>query len=960
MIGGDPGVGKTRLCGELAAEAQERGFLTVVGCCYDMEGGVPYQPFVEALEQIVRVVPAADLRGWLGEDAPEVARLAPGLRRLFPDVPAAAEVPPEEGRRLLLRAWNGFFERAAQTRPILLVLDDVHWADESSLLLLQHLARQLAELPVLVLCTYRDVELGLTRPLAKTLQELVRQRLARDVLLRALPEQGVAEMIEAHGPAGMPPPALVGLVYGETEGNPFFVEEVLRHLDEEHKLLNPDGTWASGVSIGEMEVPRSIRLVVEQRLGRLSNGCRRMLTNAAVVGRDFPFEVVAALGDLESEALIEAVEEAERAALLHDTSRGPEVRFSFSHELVRQTLIGGLTLPRRQRVHHRVAEATEAVYASNLDAHLTELAFHYRQAGAVANPEKSIDYSVRAGDAAAAVFAWQEAASHFEGALDSLEGAKAPDLHRRCQVLLALGEVLVSTRNAQRVYEALAPEAHELAVKLGATEEAARAAGQVVRSLRVQFGVLALERPDYQKWAERLDRLAAPMTVQRIEADLAMAHLTGSQLREEEAEERCLHALSLVQQLSAPRRLELSAFHTFALNCQGPRFDSQRRRLASDMSESLVTLPRAVSLLAAESAMVQIASEALRWGDRSEASRVVDLMAHFEAQRPAENGPGLAVQFREVLFRYMDGDLEAATTTASRVMSDVVSGALPATFAGYAQPYGARARHLLGGWAAALQSPLESDDRAPSPLRRLMLAAMGRREEVRAALLQRREAAPEGSSGAPDSWPIGELTICLEAATLIADLELTSWFAAPLWGSGAATTGTRYTTMVKRHLGAAATLLGEPERARSYFERALVEAVTMRFRPEVALTRFGLADLLLRHSSGELQEAMKHLDFAIAEFREMKMQPALESALALLETAKAQVVKHPALPGGLSEREAEVLRLVARGRTNAEIAEALVISPHTVANHVSRVFEKLGTAHRADAAAWAVRNGLAE
>jgi predicted ATPase len=301
MIGGEPGVGKTRLSEELASEARERGFLSVVGHCYDMEGGQPYQPFVEAMEHLTRVVPIDDLQQWLGDDAPDVARLAPDLRRLFPELADAGEVPPEEGRRLLLTAWSDFLARAAAARPILLILDDVHWADESSLLLLQHIARRLAETPVLILCTYRDGELDVNRPLAKTLQELVRQRLVRDILIRRLPEQGVAGMIEAHGPSA-PPAELVSLVYSETDGNPFFVEEVLRHLAEEYKLFGSDGAWASGVAIGEVEVPRTVRLVIEQRLARLSEGCRQLLASAAVVGRDFSFDILGDLGDLGPEA----------------------------------------------------------------------------------------------------------------------------------------------------------------------------------------------------------------------------------------------------------------------------------------------------------------------------------------------------------------------------------------------------------------------------------------------------------------------------------------------------------------------------------------------------------------------------------------------------------------------------------------------------------------------------------
>ena len=654
MIGGEAGVGKTRLCEELAAEARSRGFLTVVGHCYDMEGGFPYQPFVEVMEHFVRVVPAADVREWLGDDGPDVARLTPDLRRLFPDLPAPAQVPPEEGRRVLLSAWSDFLGRAAHAEPIMLVLEDVHWADESSLLLLQHLARRLAGIPVVILCTYRGVELAGNLPLARTLQGLIRQRLAGDIMLRRLPEQGVAGMIESHG-VGAPPARLVSLVYGETDGNPFFVEELLRHLAEEDKLFTSDGAWASGVAIGDVEVPRSVRLVIEQRLARISDRCRHMLTSAAVVGHEFSFEIVESLGDLDTEALIEVIEEAERASLIRDTSRGREARYAFSHELVRQTLIGSLSRPRRQRLHLRVAETIERVYASAPDSHLAELAFHYRQAGAAADAEKAIEYSIRAGDAAASVSAWGEAIGHFEGALEAMESANVPDPQRRCQVLLALGESLAGAGDAQKLFAVTAPETFALAMTLGAKEQATRVAVLAIQGMDMQFEAMAFTRPDYREWAERLDQLAADGTVYRIHAELAMAKLAVLQ-SQDETMERCLRALVLARATGAGATVVLMVFSTLSNYCKGPRFDVQRRQLTAEVASSLLVLPRGVSLLGAEYCLALIAGEALERGDRAEASRVVELMFEFGRQRPAEAGGGPAGYYRDGLFRYMDGD----------------------------------------------------------------------------------------------------------------------------------------------------------------------------------------------------------------------------------------------------------------------------------------------------------------
>ncbi|GAG39258.1 unnamed protein product, partial [marine sediment metagenome] len=245
------------------------------------------------------------------------------------------------------------------------------------------------EMPLLIVGTYRDVELDVARPLARALEEFLRQRLAHDLALKRLPEAGVEAMLRAL--SGQQPPAmLVQAVYSETEGNPFFVEEVFHHLAAEGKLLDTEGRWRSDLSIGELEVPRGVRLVIGRRLERVSEDCRRVLTTAAVIGRGFSFELLEALGEVEVDMLLDAVDEAERAHLITSAGDGPEARFTFAHELVRQTLLSGLSLPRRQRMHLRVAEAMERVYARALEEHAADLAHHLYQAGTAADPQKTV------------------------------------------------------------------------------------------------------------------------------------------------------------------------------------------------------------------------------------------------------------------------------------------------------------------------------------------------------------------------------------------------------------------------------------------------------------------------------------------------------------------------------------------------------------------------------------------
>ena len=222
MIGGEPGIGKTHLTFTLLDAARLRGAFAVTGHCYEMEGSPPYVPFIEMLEQSARSLPLDTFRYALGDDAPEVAKLMPELRRMFPEIPPALELPPEQQRRFLFNAYRQFMERSARLMPMVVLFEDLQWADEPTLLLLQHLAQAVAEIPMLIIGTYRDVDLEVGRPCAKMLESVLRQKLATRIMLRRLPVTGVERMLAALS-AQRPPRSLARVVFEETEGNPFFV-----------------------------------------------------------------------------------------------------------------------------------------------------------------------------------------------------------------------------------------------------------------------------------------------------------------------------------------------------------------------------------------------------------------------------------------------------------------------------------------------------------------------------------------------------------------------------------------------------------------------------------------------------------------------------------------------------------------------------------------------------------------
>ena len=510
MVGGEPGIGKSYLARSILEEARRQGALGVIGHCYEMEGAPAYIPFIEMLEYIMHMAPREGLRYSLADDAPEVARLMPELRNIYPDIPAPLQLPPEQQRRFLFNAFRSFVERAASVTPLVVVFEDLQWADEPTLHLLQHHAQTLSTIPMMAICTYRDVELGVTPPFARTLETLLRQHLAERLHLRRLPQAAVKEMLAALG-GQAPPTLLVRAIFEETEGNPFFVEEVFRHLSEEGKLFDENGKWLQNLQVSDVQVPESVRLVLGRRLDHLGKDTRRVLTTAAVIGRVFSLRLLEELENERLDAALDAVEEAEQAHLLLLEPAGRNPRYRFVHELVRQTLAESLSFPRRQRLHLRIAEAIEKVYADRLNLQASQLAHHLYQAGATADTEKATQYLLLAARQARAGSAHEEALEHLDRALSLWED------HPGVRVGELLEQKASALRSLGRQDEAVAAYARaiELFEVAGAFEKAAEA------SIALSY---------LQAWLHDAD--AASRTMERAYAGIAGkdSHLVSSVL----------------------------------------------------------------------------------------------------------------------------------------------------------------------------------------------------------------------------------------------------------------------------------------------------------------------------------------------------------------------------------------------------------------------------------------------
>ncbi|TML33781.1 MAG: hypothetical protein E6G24_06660 [Actinobacteria bacterium] len=425
LLVGEPGIGKSRLAEELVSHARQRGAQVLIGRCWEAGGAPAYWPWVQALRVGVRGREPEELRVELGAGAPDLAQLLPEIRELLPELPEREAPESDWARFRLFDAASSFLRATSQGRPLVLVLDDMHAADEPSLLLLRFLARELADSRLLVIAAYRDVDPTLSDMLASTLTELRREPVTHRVALEGLPEPAVAEYIEAAA-GRAPSEALVDAIQTETEGNPLFVGEVVRLLVEE-------GGLEAG-AVEQLAVPEGIREVIGRRLRHLSAPCFDMLTLASVLGREFDLEALEAVSGSGRDQLLGVLDEAMGARVVAAIPGAPG-RVLFEHALIRDTAYDSLTSARRAQLHHQVGNALEDLYAADSEPHLAELAHHFFAALPSGDREKALGYAIRAAERSVGQLAFEEAARLYEMALTLVE-----DDIEKCELLLALGE----------------------------------------------------------------------------------------------------------------------------------------------------------------------------------------------------------------------------------------------------------------------------------------------------------------------------------------------------------------------------------------------------------------------------------------------------------------------------------------------------------------------------------------
>ncbi|MHB8577955.1 MAG: TIR domain-containing protein, partial [Dehalococcoidia bacterium] len=770
---------------------------------------------------------------------------------------------------------------AGQVQPLVLVLEDLHDADRGTLELLQFLARQLTGTRLLVVGTYRDVEVDRAHPLSATLAELQRGASFVRVRLRGLTADEVQRMIAAI--AGQDVTwRLAEAVYRQTEGNPLFVQEVVRYLAESGLVERKDGRWQAPSAESLLtSIPEGLRDVIGKRLARLTPPCNQLLTVAAIIGREFELRTLQAVAGVSDDALAAALDEALKVAILQDQSRPGLVRYRFAHAFFRQTLYDEVITPRRLRLHQQIARALEAQYAGRLDDHAAELADHFAQSSDPADLGKAVQYGRLAAQRARAVYAHGEAVRLLEQALAVQEVADPDGKAERCAVLLQLAETLLAASEPYRAAKEVAEAAYELAEGLGDRTAMLRACRTGTVGMLMGGQSPAMATSVGIRWVERMDTLAPPGTAERAIADAMLAHVCWVQRRYGEMHRLLVRALATAREVEDEEVLWLAGWGAVWL--YGAQ-DGEAWRLL--VSEEFATRERRGASTLAYCATVWIAGEVLlNWGRRPEAEAAFGRVV-AAAEQSREVLLQISMAIPQALLLRIEGRLAESIDCAQRMARG-------------AEELGSRdlvalADIVMANRSRALLGRVDDDMLRSSPWWQVVdcLAILGRVEEGRTLLWQalQKQSIDEEEFRA-NYWIAAWL---LEAAVLLGDADAAQRLARRL-DLLAGTACSEYAgPCIPRLLGGAAALNDDRDGARAYYEQALETAGRIGYRPEIALTHFGLAELLNPLSPGgadtnaraeaserDLAEAREHLAFCIAEFEAMGMAPALERARAL-------------------------------------------------------------------------------
>jgi len=942
LVGGEAGSGKSRLVSELAQALASEGVLVLYGAC-DAVVQTAYRPIAEALDQLARSTDPDVLRADLGSAGGELTRLVPNLAARVAGLSAPVAADPDTERHRLHTAVSDVLAGAGRRQPLLLVIEDGHWADTPTLVLLRHLARAMSEARVLVLATFRDTEADVPAELADALAELRRSDDVVRLRLGGLTEDDVGEFVRRAGGGEIDPaePELSRSIRDLTEGNAFLLCELWRTLVETDALSIEHGKLRLTRPLQEIATPQSVREVVSQRLTRLDPTTRDLLELAAVAGPEFELDVLRRAAPVELER-IDALEPAMRSGVIEELPF-PALAYRFTHELVRRALYDRLSVLRRAELHLRVAEALEAVDRPPSGHELADLAHHFAAAAPIGGAAQAVEYNLLAAQAASAALAHDEASARLRTALEM----GIEDEQRRAEILLDLGTALF---RAGRSLDSLQSFRHaaEIARDLGEGELLARAA--------IGFET-SCWRPGLADQGARELVGEASAALSREDSTLRVGLLASLARALEFEGNSDGAAVARAEAIAMARRIDDRPGLATVLG------GVYWARGTTSLEEALEMLGEARDL-AEEIGDVEVQAEATQWrvsalmalGEiapaREELARALDMAQHMRQPFMLH----VTEHYRSAL-ALLEGQLAEAEAGAerSREWGQLLVGRDASGVYGI-QMFGVRREQGRLAELAPVIRVLAAGDReggAWRPGLAAMLAELAMEEQVRGELDRVRA---EGLEPLREGLWLASLTYLADAASAVAHQEVASLvypLLAPLAGTNVMIGhGVACYGAADRYLGMLAATLGNTDSAASHFEAALRLNRQMGATTWLAHTAYEYGRMLFGQADRDHGEQLLAEAALLAETVGMPTLLARVRALA--------PVSSPSPPDGLSVRELDVLRLIARGLSNREIGATLFISGHTAANHVRSILRKTACANRTEAAAYAYRRGLAD
>jgi predicted ATPase/DNA-binding SARP family transcriptional activator len=870
LIAGEPGIGKSRLADEFASAAEAVGAKVFWGRCWEAGGAPPYWPWVQALRACIREGDRERVREELQPTAADIAQMLPELHELFPDLPPPPSLDPEGARFRLFDSTASFLRATGEERPLVLVLDDLHAADEPSLLLLRFLADSLHDARLVVVGAYRDSE-PRREGLNEAIAEARREPGTRHIRLGGLDVGEVAEVIELTSGA-QPTEQVAAAIHRETEGNPLFVGELVR-------LLASQGRLEEAVSEGgALSIPEGIRDVIDHRLRRLSDDCKRLLSVASVLGREFRLDALERVSEGSREELLDRLDEARVARVVVDPPAGRE-GFRFSHALIRDSLYGDLASSERLRLHQRTVEALEELYGAESRSHLAELAYHSLEAASGGNIDKAVEYARRAGDQAAAVLAYEEAARLYRIGLDALELTGPAEKETRCELLLALGDVQALGGNLAAAKGSFL-EAAEIARGLNEPEKLAEAAlgyggrwaylragkdRRLIPLLESALGALPAE--DNSLRATLLARLAGAL---REHSDPERRGSRASLMSE---------AVEIARRLNDPRTLAYAVDATYSV-LSWPRDTDRWHAIAIELLRLAdETGDKEMALFA----HFHVFGVSMIRGDVRAAETELELirdLAH-ELRQPSKLWVALIAETMRLTFR---GDFDSAEEIRARATEVGFAAQGPDATYYYVHNLQAWALRREQGRFGELEKSIESyvaEYPGTFVLRCVsagVQAELGR--EVRARHELERLAADHFADIEGESeWFLGA-TVLAEVCQRLGDAaraELLYEALLPYAGYNVYASPEVALGSASRSLGLLASTMSRWEEAEGHFERALEMNTRMGTRPWVAHTQHDHARMLLaRGDSSDLPRGKGLLSSALDTYRELGMKPWVE------------------------------------------------------------------------------------